>query len=68
MSEEKEESEVDIENEFLLQSVAKIQSLIRTFICRCRIIKVINTKFEKIFDPVRKRLKALICFITINLI
>ena len=46
---------LSLENEFLLQSVIKIQSLIRTFIYRCRIIKVINTKYEKIFDPIRKR-------------
>lgn len=43
------------EHEIREYSAVKIQSIVRRFIARSRIIRSINTNYEKIYDPKKKR-------------
>lgn len=43
-----------VENEIRNHSIIKIQSHARKFLARCRILKMVNARFEKIYDPKRK--------------
>lgn len=36
-------------------SIIKIQSVVRLFVCRSKLLKLINIRYEKIFDPNRKK-------------
>ena len=55
MLEDGEFVEMDEATEFLNLSATKIQSIIRTFLVRVNIVKELNKRYEKIFDPSRER-------------
>jgi Leucine-rich repeat (LRR) protein len=55
MNEEEENFEIDDDEDDVDEGLLKIQALARRFLERCRILKQINARYEKIYDPIKKR-------------